>query len=252
MEYTVNQLAELSGVSRRTLRYYDEIGLLRPERVNFNGYRIYGQVQVDLLQQILFYRELGLSLEEIGRLVKDPEFDREKALSGHLKALLEKKNQLELLIGNVRKTLESLRGEEMNDKEKFEGFKRDLLRENEEKYGEEIAEKYGKKAVEDSNARLMGMTEEDWKKQQELEQEFAAALKEAMESGDPAGEDARRACELHGQWLSMFWGKGRYSLDAHRAMGEMYAADERFRAYYDKIKEGAAGFLRDALNAYCS
>ena len=72
MEYTVNRLAQISGVSKRTLRYYDEIGLLRPERVNPNGYRIYGQMQVDLLQQILFYRELGLPLEEIPGDYKNP------------------------------------------------------------------------------------------------------------------------------------------------------------------------------------
>ena len=73
MEYTVNRLAQISGVSKRTLRYYDEIGLLRPERVNPNGYRIYGQMQVDLLQQILFYRELGLPLEEIREIIKIPD-----------------------------------------------------------------------------------------------------------------------------------------------------------------------------------
>ena len=148
MEYTVNRLAQISGVSKRTLRYYDEIGLLRPERVNPNGYRIYGQMQVDLLQQILFYRELGLPLEEIREIIKNPGFDREKALEDHLTALLQKKRQTEILISNVKKTLDSMKGRAMmSDEEKFEGFKRDLIKENEEKYGREVRKAYGEDAV---------------------------------------------------------------------------------------------------------
>ena len=100
MEYSVSNLAKLSGVSTRTLRYYDQIGLLRPLRQSANGYRIYGQGEVDRLQQILFYRELGVSLEEIGAILDAPGYDREAALAGHLSALMEKKKQLELLIGN--------------------------------------------------------------------------------------------------------------------------------------------------------
>lgn len=253
MEYTVNRLAQVSGVSKRTLRYYDEIGLLRPERVNPNGYRIYGQMQVDLLQQILFYRELGLPLEEIREIVKNPGFDREKALEEHLTALLQKKRQTEFLIYNVRKTLDSMKGRAiMSDKEKFEGFKRDLIKENEEKYGREVREAYGEEAVEASNRKLAGMSKEEWKKQEDLSGEIMETLKAAMAEGDPAGKIAQKACDLHRQWLCMFWSDSAYSREAHRGMGEMYAADERFKAYYDRIQDGAAEFLRDALNIYCS
>lgn len=253
MEYTVNRLAQVSGVSKRTLRYYDEIGLLRPERVNPNGYRIYGQMQVDLLQQILFYRELGLPLEEIREIVKNPGFDREKALEEHLTALLQKKRQTEILISNVRKTLDSMKGRAiMSDKEKFEGFKRDLIKENEEKYGREVRDAYGEEAVEASNRKLAGMSKEEWKKQEDLSGEIMETLKAAMAEGDPAGKIAQKACDLHRQWLCMFWSDSAYSREAHRGMGEMYAADERFKAYYDRIQDGAAEFLRDALNIYCS
>lgn len=253
MEYTVNRLAQVSGVSKRTLRYYDEIGLLRPERVNPNGYRIYGQMQVDLLQQILFYRELGLPLEEIREIVKNPGFDREKALEEHLTALLQKKRQTEILIYNVRKTLDSMKGRAiMSDKEKFEGFKRDLIKENEEKYGREVRDAYGEEAVEASNRKLAGMSKEEWKKQEDLSGEIMETLKAAMAEGDPAGKIAQKACDLHRQWLCMFWSDSAYSREAHRGMGEMYAADERFKAYYDRIQDGAAEFLRDALNIYCS
>ena len=248
----MNRLAQISGVSKRTLRYYDEIGLLRPERVNPNGYRIYGQMQVDLLQQILFYRELGLPLEEIREIIKNPGFDREKALEDHLTVLLQKKRQTEILISNVRKTLESMKGRTMmSDKEKFEGFKRDLIKENEEKYGREVREAYGEDAVEASNRRLAGMSQEDWTKQEELSWEILDTLKAAMEIGDPAGELAQKACGLHRQWRCMFWGDGAYTREAHRGMGEMDVADQRFKAYYDTVQDGAAEFFRDALNIYC-
>lgn len=90
MEYTVKKLAELAGVSSRTLRYYDEIGLLKPERINSSGYRIYGQTQVNLLQQILFYRELDVDLETIMKLVTAGSFHSEKALIQHRNLLLKK------------------------------------------------------------------------------------------------------------------------------------------------------------------
>ena len=122
MEYTVSKLAELAGVSPRTLRYYDEIGLLSPTRISSNGYRIYGQKEVDRLQQIL-YRELGVPLDEIGRVLTAKNFDGLSALQNHLAGLLERREQLELLIANVEKTIKAMKGEIiMTDKEKFEGF----------------------------------------------------------------------------------------------------------------------------------
>lgn len=87
MEYTVSQLAKLSGVSPRTLRYYDQIGLLKPDRINSSGYRIYGKEQVDMLQQIIFYRELDVSIEEIKNIVQQPGFDQVTALENHFQNL---------------------------------------------------------------------------------------------------------------------------------------------------------------------
>lgn len=92
MEYTVQKLAKLAGVSTRTLRYYDEIDILKPARMNSSGYRIYGQTEVDRLQQILFYRELGVSLENIKMIMNTPGFDSTKALKDHREKLLEKEN----------------------------------------------------------------------------------------------------------------------------------------------------------------
>ena len=163
MEYTVSQLAKMSGVSTRTLRYYDEIGLLSPARIEHNKYRIYGKKEVDLLQQILFYRELGVPLERIDQIIKAPDFDKRKALEEHLSALLQRKDQIESLIDNVTKTIRTLKGETiMTDKEKFEGFKKEVISKNEAKYGKEIREKYEDDAINASYEKIKGMSKEKW------------------------------------------------------------------------------------------
>ena len=250
--YTINQLANLSGVSARALRYYDQIGLLKPERASGNGYRIYGQAQVDRLQQILFYRELEMPLESIGQLLDAPSFDRMAALEGHLEALLEKKERMETLIDNLGKTIRSMKGEiTMGDSEKFEGFKTKLIEKNEEKYGSEIREKYGEGTVAASNEKISGMTQAGWHRQEELSAEITRLLKLAMAAGDPACAEAQEACGLHREWICMFWPERSYSNEAHRGLGEMYAADQRFRDYYEKaLGPGGADFLRDALTVY--
>lgn len=250
MEYTINKLSKLSGVSTRTLRYYDEIGLLNPTRVSSNNYRIYGQREVDLLQQILFYRELGVNLEEIKDIVTTSGYDACKAMENHLTALLAKREQLNLMIANVEKSVLALKGEfVMSDKEKFEGFKQKLIDDNEKAYGAEIREKYGDDAVNKSNAKVKGMSKEQYAEVEKLSTEVNDAIKAAFEDGNPAGELARLACELHKKWLCYFWDS--YSKEAHMGLAETYVADERFAAHYDKIAPGCAVFLRDAILEYC-
>ncbi len=242
----------MSGVSTRTLRYYDQIGLLCPVRVSSNDYRVYGQKEVDRLQQILFYRELGIPLTEIGKILNSPDYDKEKALTGHLSALLQRKNQIELLINNVTKTISAMKGESiMNDNEKFEGFKQKLVDDNEASYGKEIREKYGDNMVNASNAKVKGMSEKQWQEAESLRTEYESLLKTALEQGNPASEAAQKTCDLHRQWICMFWKDGIYTKEAHKGLGEMYVTDERFTAYYDNIAVGCAAFLRDALNIYC-
>ncbi|MBY0156568.1 MerR family transcriptional regulator [Cytobacillus oceanisediminis] len=248
MEYTVQKLAQMAGVSSRTLRYYDEIGILKPARTS-SGYRIYGQQEVDRLQQILFYRELGISLDQIKEIISAPAFDAADALKEHREKLLEKRKQLDLLITNVEKTIASAEGRTtMSDKEKFEGFKKKMIEDNEEQYGKEIREKYGDETVDKSNAKLMNMTQEEHEAVTKLAEEVNTALAEAMQTGDPAGELAQKAADLHKQWITFYWSE--YSKEAHAGLAEMYVADERFKAYYDKIRPGAAEFLRDAINIY--
>lgn len=249
MEYTVQKLARLAGVSTRTLRYYDEIGILKPARINSSGYRIYGQLEVDRLQQILFYRELEVSLDSIKDIVTSPSYNGANALKDHREKLLAKREQLNMLIANINKTIEASEGRiNMTDKEKFEGFKQKLIDENEKKYGKEVREKYGDTVADESNNKFKNMTQEQYAEFEKLSVTVNETLKEAMATGDPAGELGQKAADLHKQWLSFTWGS--YSKEAHAGLAQMYVDDERFKEYYDKIQPGAAEFLRDAIHIY--
>ncbi len=241
----------MSGVSARTLRYYDEIGILKPARIASSGYRIYGQSELDTLQQILFYREMDFSLKDIKKLLLAPDFDREQAFMNHLAELSKKRERLDTLIETVTKSVAAMRGEQtMSDKEKFEGFKQAMIDENEHQYGTEIREKYGEEAIERVNERIKGMTHKRYAEGERLRQEAEDTLKAALDIGDPAGELAQKACELHGKWLAIF--QPEYSKEYHKSLGELYVADDRFKVYYDKIAPGCAEFLRDAINIYCA
>lgn len=249
MEYTVQALANLAGVSSRTLRYYDEIGILKPARMNSSGYRIYGQVEVDRLQQILFYKELGVNLDKIKDIVTSTSFDKAATLRDHREKLLEKRNQIDMLITNVDKTLASAEGRiKMSDKEKFEGFKQKMIDENEKKYGKEAREKYGDEQVDKSNKKIKNMTEEQHTELERLSSSVIDTLKLAFATKDPASELAQEAADLHRQWLSYFWDS--YTKEAHAGVAQMYVDDERFKAYYDKEQPGLAEFLRDAVLIY--
>ncbi|HZG15624.1 MAG TPA: MerR family transcriptional regulator [Candidatus Bathyarchaeia archaeon] len=249
MEYTIQKLGHMAGISTRTLRYYDEIGILKPARINSSGYRIYGQAEVDRLQQILFYRELGITLENIKEILDAPTFDRAKALREHREHLLDKRLQLELLIANVEKTIASTEGRiTMTDQEKFEGFKQELIDENEKKYGHEIRGKYGDEVVNQSNEKLKRMTKEEYEAVKHLENEMYETLEQAMKGGNPASDLAQKAASLHRQWLCFYWSD--YSKEAHAGLAQMYVDDERFKAYYDAMQPGMAEFLRDAIHVY--
>ncbi len=250
MDYSVEELAQLANISARTLRYYDARGLLSPPRARGNGYRVYGAAELDRLQQILFYRELGVPLAKIGELLASPTFDAAHALEGHLMALQAKRAQLDALIGTVNRTIQTMKGKgTMTDEEKFDGFGQRLVEENEKRYGEEIRQRYGEEIVERANARVRGMSREVHARAQQLSQEVNLALKAAFEQGDPASMLAHRACELHKQWLCLYWDD--YTKEKHMGVAELYVADARFAAYYDAIMPGCAAFLRDAVRVFC-
>lgn len=249
MEYTVKELADLSGVTPRTLRWYDREGLLKPARTTEAGYRIYGPGEVDRLQQILFYRELGLELSAIRALLDDPAFDRQAALQSHLAELERRQARLGSLILTVKRTLKG--ADTMSDREKFEGFKQRLIRENREKYGAELEERYGEETVRRADALLAGMTQEQYWAMTTLEQEIKTKLEAAVRAGaDPAGETGLDIAMRHKTWLSNHWSGDQYSPEAHRGLAAMYTEDPRFTAYYDKEVPGCAAFLRAAIEAH--
>ena len=250
MEYTVKALARLTGVTERTLRWYDAVGLLPPLRTTEAGYRIYGPDEVDRLRQILFYRALGLSLEEIKSILTAPSFDRQKALQSHLTALRERREELDGLIRAVEEALLETKGEiTMTDKEKFAPLQKQIVRENEEKYGAEAREKYGDEAVDASNKAVLGMDGETAAAWQALDGELRLALEQAVRAGeDPAGEEGQRIAALHARWLS--YTLQPYDAARHAGIAQLYVLDERFTAYYDRAVPGCAQFLCDAVAAY--
>jgi len=248
IEYTIQQLAKLSGVTTRTLRYYDEIDLLKPQKLSEAGYRIYGDWEVKLLQQILFYRELGLKLEEIQRIITNSNFDIKNALLDHRKKLINEKSRIERMLLNVERTIKSVEGEyEMSDSERFEGFKDEMIQKNEKLFGDEIREKHGNDVVDASNTKLRAMNEKQFKENQLIEKRMIELIKMAMQQGDIHCKEAQEAVECHTKWLNAYWSA--YSKKAHRGLADMYVADERFTAYYDQHQKGMTQFLRDAIYA---
>lgn len=251
MTYTVNKLSKLAGISTRTLRYYHEIGLLIPKKMSESGYRLYGEAEVDRLQQILFYKALGMELETIKEILNDSQYDREEALISHLEALHQKRTQIDLLIKNVSKTIEALKGETtMTNQEKFEGFKTQMIEENEKQYGEEIRKQYGNQTINKANQKVKGMTQMQYEEATRLEAEIKEKLKVAFKLGDPKSESAREVCKLHKEWLGYYWPEGVYSIEAHKNLAQTYVDDSRFAAYYNAVVAGGAQFLRDAIWYY--
>ena len=177
MRYTVKELAELSGVTSRTLRYYDQIGLLKPAEVSAAGYRLYGPREVDRLQAILLYREMALPLKEIARILDAPDYDREQALAGHLRRLEQQRQRLERLIAAVQLSIRAEKGEiAMQDEAKFAGLKERLLAENEERYGQELRERYDEETLAASRQRFQGLSEADYQAMEALGEEIRQQL----------------------------------------------------------------------------
>ncbi|MCI9156267.1 MAG: MerR family transcriptional regulator [Lawsonibacter sp.] len=247
MQYTIQALSRLSGVTTRALRWYDKIGLLKPSGRTEGGYRLYGPAEVDRLQDILYYRALGVELAQVKGFLDNPSFDRLAVLRGHLAALEAEQERIQRLIQSVKETIFTQeRNEIMSDEKKFEAFKRQFVEEKERLYGAESREKYGDAEVNASNARVMGVTLEQFQEYERLGQEILDKLSAAVSSGaDPAGETGKELADLHRRWLTIMGDK--YDVQRHRGIAELYVQDKRFIAYYDRERSGCAQFLRDAV-----
>ena len=245
--YSTGKLSEISGVSSRTLRYYDEIGLLKPSFINESGYRYYDDKEVALLQQILFYKERGFDLHTIKEIIYRKDFDLSSALEEHLVSLEEEKKKIDSMINSVKLSIKSLKGEyNMSDKDKFEVFKKNLIDKNERTYGKEIREKYGDDSIDESNRKMLNMNEEDYKMFKELEENILTLVEKCVkENLDLDSKEAKELVNMHQKWIKMTWNK--YSVEAHKSLAMMYTMDERFKEYYDRNIEGCADYLSMAI-----
>lgn len=247
MEYSIHELSRLSGVSTRTLRWYDEIGLLKPGRVAASGYRYYGPAQVDRLQDILFYRALGVELARIRECLNAPDFDRLAALREHLAALQGQKAGLEKLIQSVEETIEcEERKKSMKDEKKFAALKAKMVADNEAAHGKEARRKYGDEAVDAANGRLMGLTQQEYDGWKAMDAELRQRLEKAVQAGfSRDSEEGRELCDLHRSWLAVTVKD--LTAQKQRGIAQLYVLDERFTAYYDRAVPGCAQFLQQAV-----
>lgn len=233
MKYTIKKLAEMTGITTRTLRYYDDINLLKPSEVNENNYRIYDEKNVNKLQQILFYRSLNFPLQEIKKIMDDPNFSRIDALKQQQQLLLQEQEKINTLLTNIDLTIKDYQGEiEMTDTEKFKAFKKTKISENEVKYGAEIRQKYGSKTIEQSNQKFSKLSEVEFQQMQSVEKTLIDDLVALKQHPDLDSQLAQKIYQEHKQWLEYTWPS--YTKKAHRGLVDMYINDARFGDYYDK------------------
>ncbi len=241
--FTVKQLAELAGVTPRTLRYYDEIGILKPSRLGDNGYRLYGEDALLMLQQILLYRDLGLTLDEIKKIVLQPGFNIVAALENHLIRLHQRRAQLDTLIATVGNTLDMIKGNKrMDEKQLFKGFSEAEQAE----YEKEAMQMFNAETVKASSAAWKGYSEQ---KQQAIMDEGNTIYLDFVKA-IPFGVASVEAQACVARWrqhMSHFWVP---EVDQLLPLAEMYVDDPRFKANFDKIDLRLAAFIRDAVQVY--
>jgi len=246
MTMTVGQVARLAHVSVRTLHHYDDVGVLSPSARSDAGYRLYTDADLDRLQQVLLFRELGFSLEEIAEALGDPEFDRRDALIEQRALLANRMRATEAMLALIDKTLMALEGGIRMDKEEmFEVFG-DF---DPTEYEEEVEERWGHTdAYKESARRTARYTKEDWARHKAESERVNAEVASLMDAGvpaeDPRAMDAAEAARL----LIDTWFYP-CSHEMHVGLAEMYIADPRFTATYEKIRPGMARYLHDAILA---
>lgn len=238
----VKEVANITGVSVRTLHHYDEIGLLSPAQVTEAGYRQYSNDDLKMLQQILFFRELNFPLKQIKEIIYSPNFNQAEALELHRSMLLEKRKQLDVMLETLDRTIRHMKGEiEMTNKEKFQGF--DF---SHNPYEQEARERWGSKAVDEANAKIRRMTKEQQSSLSEKMNEIYTRLA-ALRSSAPESEEAQAGIK---EWYDFLNSMGKYTPEAFKGLGQMYVDDERFTTNIDKFGEGLAVFMRDAMAVF--
>lgn len=232
----------MAGTTSRTLRHYDDIGLVPPTQVGGNGYRYYDQTALTRLQRVLLLRELGLGLSQIGEVL-DGSRDDANALVTHAQWIRQERARLGRQLASVESTIAALKeGEQIMAEEMLDGF-------DHTQYKQEVEERWGKQAYADSDKWYRGLTDSQRADFKRESTELAAAWIKVAAGGDaPDSEAAQAVAARHYAWLTQSWA-GKTPTAAHLVgLGDMYVADERFAANYGGV-EGAT-YVREALVAY--
>lgn len=240
----INEVAKLTGVTVRTLQYYDKIGLLKPSEVLDNGYRVYGETQLETLQQILFYRELDFQLTEIKEIISNPSFDRHQAMLQQKDLLSRKKERLEKLIGLLD---DGIKGENAMS---FKEFDNTEIENTRKKYASEAKERWGKsKAYGEYEHKTESYDNNKWG---QINEDGQAIMKEFANIRDeqPGSEKADALVIKWQQYITDNFYKCTDEILA--GLGLMYVNDERFRNNIDKNGEGTAAFMSAAIAKHCN
>lgn len=232
-------------VSVRALHHYDHIGLLKPASTSAAGYRLYTDADLERLQQILFFRELGFPLQEIKAILDSPGFDRKEALVAHRRILLERRHRLDMLVASLDRTIDAMESDEpVENTLLFEGFDRAT----EERYREEARQRWGGEVVDESHGRVSQYSKERW---DSIQAEYAAIYQGSagLMDRDPADPEVQAYVGRHFRAVNEHFYT--CSLAVFRGLAGGYVADSRFTAFYEKIRPGLASFLSAAMHVYC-
>ncbi|WP_426996888.1 MerR family transcriptional regulator [Pseudarthrobacter sp. N5] len=247
MEWSIQEVAKIAGTTSRTLRHYDDIGLLKPSSTGFNGYRHYDQSALVQLQRILLLRELGLGLPVIARVLEN-ETDAQKALGSHLEWLRQEQNRLLRQIASVQKSIKAMKGKAgIMAENMFDGF-------DHTHYKDEVESRWGQDAYTKGDSWWRGMDAAEKSAWKQRSRQLGSDWIAAAESGVPAGSiEAQELAKRHVQWLTGIPGTPASAPGGNvkgyvTGLGDMYVADPRFGANYGG--EAGAGFVRDALRIY--
>ncbi|WP_353943246.1 MerR family transcriptional regulator [Streptomyces sp. HUAS MG91] len=246
MSWSVGRVAGFAGVTVRTLHHYDEIGLLVPSERSRAGHRRYSEQDLDRLQRILFYRELGFPLDEVHALLDDPATDPREHLRRQHDLLVARIGKLRKMAEAVEHAMEAQKmGIRLTPEERFEVFGD----KDPERHREEAEERWGgTDAYAESQRRAATYTKADWKRLQAEVDDWSARYAALVAAGaDAEGESAMDLAEEHRRHISRWFYDCPYEM--HVCLGDMYVADERFKAFYDARGEGVAEHLRDAIHA---
>jgi DNA-binding transcriptional MerR regulator len=243
MEWSIQDIARAAGTTSRTLRHYDQIGLLAPDRVGGNGYRYYSQNSLLRLQRILLLRELGLGLPAIAEILAGQQ-DTAAALNTHLELLEVERNRVDRQIASVKTTLRKLEGgEQLMPQEIFDGF-------DNAQYKDEVIAKYGQDSWEKGDRWWRSLSDAEQKAVGQRGLDITVDFAQAHAAGKAAdGQEAQAIAQRHFDWLATMT-RTTPSKAYFIGLGEMYVADARFTAHYDKHGVGTAAFVRDAMRVY--